>query len=89
MPYNYFSILWNVSRLNYAPKYVWLGEIAQQRSDDARVEFRAATCYFSPDMFVSWTRVDMLVGVHIIRCNAVIYFYYDATVLVVMHYKYG
>ena len=31
----------------------------------------------------------MLVGVHIIRCNAVIYFYYDATVLVVMHYKYG
>ena len=52
MPYNYFSILSNVSRLNCAPKYVWLGKIAQQRSDDARVEFRAATCYFSPDMFV-------------------------------------
>ena len=89
MPYNYFSILWNVSRLNCAPKYVWLGKIVQQRSDDARVEFRAATCYFSPDMFVFLDESGMLVGVHIIRCNAVIYLYYDATVLVVMHYKYG
>ena len=51
-------------------------------SELQRVIFRQICLY-------SWTRVDMLVGVHIIRCNAVIYLYYDATVLVVMHYKYG
>ena len=41
------------------------GKISRQRCDDARVKFTAATGFFSQDMFVFWTRVDMyVIGVH-------------------------